>query len=77
LWLEIDYQAILPLDNLILTYNTKMRMLKKGAGNFLPRVWGCPPALQFPQDWGRQGVEYEFFCTLINNKFIFLNKFVI
>jgi len=26
--------------------------LKKGAGYFLPGVWGCPPELTVPQDWG-------------------------
>jgi hypothetical protein len=26
--------------------------LKRGAGYFLPGVWGCPPALKVPKDWG-------------------------
>jgi hypothetical protein len=26
--------------------------LKRGAGYFLPGVWGCPPTLKIPQDWG-------------------------
>jgi hypothetical protein len=36
------------------------RRLKRGAGFFLPGVWGCPPNLKFPQDWGIQGVEKRF-----------------
>jgi hypothetical protein len=32
--------------------SSNRRPLKKGAGYFLPRVWGCPPALKVPQDWG-------------------------
>jgi hypothetical protein len=30
---------------------------KRDAGYFLPEVWGCPPALKIPQDWGIQGVD--------------------
>jgi hypothetical protein len=29
---------------------------KRGAGYFLPGVRGCPPALEFPQDWGIRGL---------------------
>jgi hypothetical protein len=27
-----------------------------GAGYFMPGVWGCPPALKIPQDWGIRGL---------------------
>jgi hypothetical protein len=30
---------------------------KRGAGFFLPRVWGCPPDIKVPQDWGIKGVD--------------------
>jgi len=30
---------------------------KRGAGYFMPGVWGCPPAYKIPQDWGIKGVD--------------------
>jgi len=33
------------------------RGLKRGAGNLMPGVWGCPPNSNLPQDWGIKGVE--------------------
>jgi len=40
------------------------RALKRGAGFFLPGVWGCPPTLIFPQDWGIKEVEKRLIDNL-------------
>jgi hypothetical protein len=29
-----------------------MRLLKRGAGYFHARIWGCTPAIEVPRDWG-------------------------
>ena len=39
---------------------------KRGAGYFLSGVWGCPPALKVPQDWGIKGGDADFFSNLTN-----------
>ena len=26
-------------------------------------VWGCPPALKVPQDWGIEGVDCNYFSS--------------
>jgi hypothetical protein len=38
------------------TMFVSMRSLKRGAGYFLPGIWGCPPASKLPQDWGIKGL---------------------
>jgi hypothetical protein len=43
----------------VVNYNDCPRLikpLKKRCRILLPGVWGCPPALKIPQDWGNRGL---------------------
>jgi hypothetical protein len=51
-----------PLSSLI---HILGRLLKSGAGIFLPGVWGCPPDSNFPQDWGIKGLDLNFSALYI------------
>jgi hypothetical protein len=43
-----------------------MRSLKKRCPSEEgPGVWGCPPNLKIPQDWGIKGVDVDYFSNLI------------
>ncbi len=43
---------------------------KRGAGFFLPGVLGVSPNINFPHDWGIEGVEKEFSDNLITGGLI-------
>jgi hypothetical protein len=50
MWLECPHTLLPPRLG-------AKRALKRGAGFFLPGVWGCPPTLTLPQDWEIKVIE--------------------